>query len=280
MPVDAQEVLPFGPDEEPVLDYRGRGTGRRIQRNLGHLGAGLELDHVQLAVAAGDEGPIVHHGGEAADLILALVLPYDTARIALQAVEVAVLGTDQDVIAVEVGAGIDLRFGVEVPLFLAGLGVEAVEAAVAVPGIDQAAADGGRGREAKLRPEFPDLPPGGEVDAVKLPVHAANVDFPLRDRRRRFEAAVFNRESPEESGFLGQCAQCHARGRRVTAEEWPTPFTAGGGCGWSWRVFPEVVRKEPDCGRAADRPAMKRMMAAAPVGSQDGTLWRRERIGA
>ena len=146
-----EKKVPASVPKKSASPTHGRsGHGLRVEAHGAGLAAGFQVDHVQLAIAAGDERPAVDDGGRTADLILNGVFPNDAAPLGVKRVERGVLRAEQHELLIQVGGRVDFGVGLEPPQHGALRSVEAIKLAVGVAGVHPALRAGGRRRETQL----------------------------------------------------------------------------------------------------------------------------------
>src|SRR5204862_222732 len=107
-------------DENSLRDGR-RGGDAAAELDLLELGAlaGLDVDGVQVAVAAGHEGAFAGDEGRAVDWAHGLELPGELAVLLIEAVQRGIMRAEDDARPGEVGARGDLAHRLEGPAWLA-----------------------------------------------------------------------------------------------------------------------------------------------------------------
>ena len=100
--INGKEILPFDADKDDPIEHRRRRAGRRIEVHFADFFAVVQIDGVQIPVAARHETEILHDGRKTADLIGVLPFPDEFARDGVETIEKGVLRAEQDAVAVEI----------------------------------------------------------------------------------------------------------------------------------------------------------------------------------
>src|SRR5262249_52506215 len=98
----AKKRGPFGAEINQVPSGRRRGARWRADFDISRLLAAIQIDHMELAVAASQEAAVFHYGRRTANLIANLMLPLLLAALGIQAIQRRILRTEQHIVPMKI----------------------------------------------------------------------------------------------------------------------------------------------------------------------------------